>query len=310
MKKNPRKAPQPGRAVLILAGLALAALCLAPWWPAVPAGAFSFGDAGKLLDVGKSALKVGKAVGKASEELTPEHEYYIGRAVAASLLTSHRPWADENANRYLNLLGQTLAAASERPQTFGGYHFLVLDSPDINAFGCPGGLILVSRGLLQCCQNEDQVAAVLAHEIGHVSLQHGLASIQQSRVLDVAGVLAQEGAQHAGGNVAALSGAFSGSVGDITKTLMVNGYSRGQEGEADAEAAAILRRVGYDPQALAQVLAVMGQRYRPGGLDFAKTHPDPQDRIAALREKIGSSAAAAAPSPARQARYQQALGRI
>lgn len=308
MKKNRRKTPKPGCAVLVLAGLVLTALVLSLSWPSGQAGAFSFGDATKLLEVGKSAVRAGKAIGKAAEELTPEHEYYIGRSVAASVLTSYRPWADEGANRYLNLLGQTLAAASERPQTFGGYHFLVLDSPDINAFGCPGGLILVTRGLLQCCQNEDQVAAVLAHEIGHVSLQHGLASIQQSRILDVAGVLAQEGAHHAGGNVAALSGAFSGSVGDITKTLMVNGYSRGQEGEADAEAVAILRRVGYDPQALAQVLAVMGQRYQPGGLDFAKTHPSPQDRIAAVQEKIGGGSPA--PAPARQARYQQALGKI
>jgi len=150
---------------------------------------------------------------------------------------------------------------------------------------------------------------VLAHEIGHVGLQHGLGSIQQSRILDVAGVLAQEGASHAGGNVAMLSSAFSGSVGDITKTLMVNGYSRGQEGEADAEAVTILQRVGYDPGALAQVLGVMAQRYQPGGLDFAKTHPDPSDRISAVQAKAPAVAAAPA-TPARQARYQQALGKI
>jgi beta-barrel assembly-enhancing protease len=301
-----RQASRTGLTLLALAGLSL---LLVAGTPGDSSGAFGLGDAQKLFEVGKSAVKVGKAVGKASEELTPEHEYYIGRAVAASILGGQRPWTDENANKYLNLLGQTLAEASDRPQTFGGYHFLVLDSPEINAFGCPGGLIMVTRGLLRCCQNEDQVAAVLAHEIGHVSLQHGLGSIQQSRVLDLAGVLAKEGASHAGGNVAMLSGHFSGSVGDITKTLMVNGYSRGQEGEADAVAAAILARLGYDPQALTQVLATMGQRYQPGGLDFAKTHPAPQDRIAALQEKPPQGAPAPA-SPARQARYQQALGNI
>jgi predicted Zn-dependent protease len=299
----------PIRTGLILLALASLTLCLLAGGLGGSAGAFGLGDAGKLLEAGKSVIKVGKAVGKAAEELTPEHEYYIGRAVAASVLASQRPWTGEAANQYLNLLGQTLAAASDRPQTFGGYHFLVLDSPDINAFGCPGGLIMVTRGLLACCQNEDQVAAVLAHEIGHVSLQHGLASIQQSRILDVAGVLAKEGASHAGGNVAMLSGAFSGSVGDITKTLMVNGYSRGQEGEADAAAAAILERLGYDPRALTQVLATMGQRYKPGGLDFAKTHPDPQERITALQAKMPETTPAP-PTPARQARYQQALGSI
>ncbi len=306
MTAKRRKTAKPGCATLALAALSL---CLLAASLSGSAGAFGLGDAGKLFEAGKSVVKVGKAVGKATEEFTPEQEYYIGRAVAASILGSQRPFNDEAANRYLNLLGQTLADASDRPQTFGGYHFLVLDSPDINAFGCPGGLIMVTRGLLRCCQNEDQVAAVLAHEIGHVSLQHGLAAIQQSRILDVAGVLAKEGASHAGGNVAALSGAFSGSVGDITKTLMVNGYSRGQEGEADAAAAVILERVGYDAKALTQVLATMAQRYQPGGLDFAKTHPNPQDRIAALTAKLPSAAPAPAP-PARQARYQQALGRI
>ncbi len=271
--------------------------------------AIGFGDLGRALEIGKSVVKVGKAAGKAAEDLTPEHEYYIGRAVAATILGKYKPLDNPAANAYLNLLGQTLARASDRPQTFAGYHFAIMDTEEINAFGCPGGLILISRGLLRCCANEDQVAAVLAHEIGHVVKAHGLASIQQSRILDVAGVLFQEGASHAGGNVAALSGAFAGSIGDITKTMMVNGYSRGQEGEADLEAATILGRVGYDPQAICQVLATMAHRYKPGGADFAKTHPNPADRIAALQEKFPPAPAAQAP-PERLARWQQALGQV
>jgi predicted Zn-dependent protease len=288
----------------LLAGLGLVAL------GAGQAAAIGFGDLGKVLEVGKSAVKVGQAAGKAAEDLTPEHEYYIGRAVAATILGKYKPADNEAGSAYLNLLGQTLARASDRPQTFVGYHFAVLDSEEINAFGCPGGLIVISKGLLRCCVNEDQVAAVLAHEIGHVVKAHGLASIQQSRILDVAGVLFKEGASHAGGNVAALSGAFAGSIGDITKTLMVNGYSRGQEGEADFEAATILARVGYDPQALAQVLSTMAQRYQPGGADFAKTHPNPADRITALQEKFPATVAAS-PAPAeRQGRWQKALGQL
>ncbi len=273
-------------------------------------GAAAIGlDLGSVIRLGVSAVKVGQAAGKAFEDLTPEHEYYIGRAVAATILGKYRALDDEQANAYVNLLGQALARVSDRPQTFGGYHFLILDSEEINAFGCPGGLILISRGLLKCCASEDQVAAVLAHEIGHVTRQHGLASIQQSRILDVAGVLFQEGAQQAGGNVAALAGAFAGSIGDVTKTLMVNGYSRGQEGEADQEAWTVLHRLGYDPLALNQVLASMAARYQPGGMDFAKTHPNPQDRIQSLQEKMGEAAAAPAP-PKRTSRYQQALGRL
>lgn len=288
-------------ALALAVGLAVAAGGRSQAW------AIGLGDLGKALEIGKSAVKVGKAAGKAAEDLTPEHEYYIGRAVAATILGKYKPWDDAAAAAYLNILGQTLARASDRPQTFAGYHFAVMDSDEINAFGCPGGLILISRGLLRCCSNEDQVAAVLAHEIGHVAKSHGLASIQQSRILDVAGVLFKEGASHAGGNVAALSGAFAGSIGDVTKTLMVNGYSRGQEGEADLEAVTILTRVGYDPRALGQVLATMAQRYKPGGVDFAKTHPDPADRIAALKEKIPDAPQVPVP-PERQSRWQKALG--
>jgi predicted Zn-dependent protease len=284
----------------ILLGVFLAGLLAA-------ASAWAFLD--KVLTYGVSAVKVGTAVAKSAEDLTPEHEYYIGRAVAATILGKYQPLQNEAANAYLNQLGQALVQASDRPQTFGGYHFLVLDSDEINAFGCPGGPIVVSRGLLRCCTDEDQVASVLAHEIGHVSRKHGMASIEKSRIMDVGGVLFQESASHAGGGVGALAGAFAGSIGDITKTLMVNGYSRGQEGEADLEAVTILKRLGYDPRALIKVLATMAQRYQPGGADFAKTHPNPQDRINALEDKVAGYQAAAGP-PARAARYKTALGNL
>lgn len=276
------------------------------------AGAFSLGDiinnAGKAVQVGKSAVKVGKVAIKAAEDITPEQEYYIGRAVAASLLAKYRPWNNQKANQYVNELGQTLALASSKPQVFGGYHFLILDSNEINAFGCPGGLILVTRGLLRCCKTEDQVAAVLAHEIGHVALQHGLGAIKSSRYTELGTVMAQEGASQAGGNVAALSRTFGNSVGDITKTLLVNGYSRTQETAADKAAVKTIGALGYDPQALILVLKTMKTRLKPGGRDFAKTHPDPEERIEDVAEACSAiQSPQAPPPPARQARYVAAL---
>ncbi len=293
-------------------GLGVIAAFLVLGFAASNAGALNLGDllnnAGKAVEVGKSAFKAGKAAVRAAEDITPEQEYYIGRAVAASILAKYRPWQNQEANQYLNLLGQTLALASSKPQTYGGYHFLVLDSEEINAFGCPGGLILVTRGLLRCCRTEDQVAAVLAHEIGHVALQHGLGAIKQSRFLELGKVLAVEGAHHAGGNVAALTSTFGGTVGDITQTLLVNGYSRSQEAAADKASAQNLGALGYDPKALIQVLEVMKTRLKPGGLDFAKTHPDPADRIEEVQETCGLLAPPqASPPPARQARYLAAL---
>ncbi|MCX8107663.1 MAG: M48 family metalloprotease, partial [Verrucomicrobiae bacterium] len=134
---------------------------------AVGTGAITPQEAGSIT-------RTTTAAAKAFESITPEQEYYIGRAVAATILKTYRPYEDETANRYLTVLGQALALASDRPETFCGYHFLILDTDEINAFAMPGGLIFVSRGLLRCCKHEDAVAAVLAHEIGHVECQHGL----------------------------------------------------------------------------------------------------------------------------------------
>ena len=100
------------------------------------------GSVGRVLPgQAGSAMKVATAFGKSFQDITPEQEHYIGRAVAANVLAVYPPKDDERLNYYVNTLGQTLAQASDRPETFGGYHFLVLDSPEINAFAAPGGLI-------------------------------------------------------------------------------------------------------------------------------------------------------------------------
>ena len=60
------------------------------------------------------------------------------------------------------VVGQTLAAVSDRPETFKGYHFAIMDTDEINAFSAPGGLVMISKGMIRCCRNEDALAAVLA----------------------------------------------------------------------------------------------------------------------------------------------------
>ncbi|MBU1910267.1 MAG: M48 family metalloprotease, partial [Verrucomicrobia bacterium] len=89
-------------------------------------------------------------------------------------------------------------------------------------------------------------------------------------------------------------------------TLMTSGYARGQERDADKGAVQILKQVGYAPQALVDMLEQMKNNLKPGGLDFAKTHPAPQDRIKYIREWIGSAPSPVEPA-ARQARFDQAM---
>jgi predicted Zn-dependent protease len=264
------------------------------------------------------AAKSGEAVAKSFEDITPEQEYYVGRAVGANILAQYPPHSEAKANAYLNLLGQSLALVSDRPETFGGYHFLVLDTAEINAFAAPGGLIFVSRGLLRCADSEDGVAAILAHEIGHVVRQHGLKAIKTARFKDAGLAIGKAAVEELGSEeLARVTAAFSGTIDDITSTLVNSGYSRSAEKEADLAAVDILKRAGYDPNALVAMLKIMESRLQPGGPGFAKTHPDPQDRIASIREAVGSAGTppaapqerAAAP-PARQSRYQAALGKI
>mgnify|MGYP006422560295 CR=1 FL=1 len=261
-------------------------------------------------DQAVSINKSSTAVGKAFDKLTPEQEYFIGRSVAASILASYAPYDQEAANRYLNTIGQALALASDKPETFGGYHFLIMDTDEVNAFAAPGGLILISRGMLRCCKSEDEVAAVLAHEIGHVQLEHGLRAIKKSRWTSAFTILGAETAKSLGGQqLAELTTAFEGAIGDVTATMVNSGYARKLESEADATAIVILKRIGYNPSALCNMLTEMEKRLGHDERGFAKTHPAPADRVDEITGMIGTVTPIAS-QPQRAARFAKALGNI
>lgn len=257
----------------------------------------------------ESINRTSSAVGKTFDSLTPEQEYYIGRSVAAVLLNAYKPYDNATVNTYLNTIGQALAQASDRPETFGGYHFLTLDTDEINAFAAPGGLILVSRGLLRCCPSEDAVAAVLAHEVAHVELKHGLQAIKKDRLVSAFTILGSEAAKNLGGqDLANLTTEFEGSITDVTSTMANSGYSRKFEDQADAAAVTTLQRIGYDPRALVVILQEMEKRVKPEA-GFGKTHPAPKDRIQAVNRLIGAQELRAVPA-GRAARFDRALAGI
>ncbi|MCG8616480.1 MAG: M48 family metallopeptidase, partial [Desulfobacterales bacterium] len=161
-----------------------------------------------------------------------------------------------------------------------------------------GGFIFVTKGLLRCCKDEDALAGVLAHEIGHVEKMHGLQAIKQSRITDALTTIGMEGAKQFGPQeLNLLTETFSETIQDITNTLIVSGYSRSQESEADMAAATLLSRVGYNPQGLMHMLEQMEGRIKPDALDFAKTHPSPEDRIASLEPTLGPYTPYTLPQP-------------
>lgn len=265
--------------------------------------------AGKVSPEEAEAMRrSGAAVGRAFEQLTPEQEYYIGRAVGASLLARYPVWDNEAATQYVNLLGRAVAMASAMPETFGGYRFLILDSDEINAFAAPGGLILVTRGMLRLCRTEDALAAVLAHEIGHVQHRHGLQAIRRGRLTGALTILAAEAGRHLGGeDLAELTRAFEGSVSDIIHTVATSGYARSAEREADRAALDMLVALGYSPGALVEMLQEMDRRIVPGRPDFARTHPPPAQRIGEIRRMLRGRVPEVAPHPERAQRFARAM---
>src|SRR5512133_624888 len=140
---------------------------------------FNFGDlTPERIESITSAVK---SIGKAARPLAEDEEYYVGRAVAARLTATYRLYRNSRLTDYLNQIGQTIALHTEKPATFGGYHFALLDSSEINAFACPGGIILITRGMLSSVKSEEELAAVLAHEIAHIIHRDGIAAIKTSR---------------------------------------------------------------------------------------------------------------------------------
>lgn len=260
-------------------------------------------------DQAQSILKGATAVARSLEDFTPEQEYYIGRSVGAAILTKYQVLNDAKANGYINTLGQSLAVFSELPELFSGYSFLILNSDDVNAFATPGGHVFITKGLLRCAQTEDQLAAILAHEIGHIQMRHGMKAIETARLTEALTILATEGTKQLGGReIARLTALFGGAVSDITNTLVNKGYSRVSEFEADAAAIKILNRAGYSSAALIEMLETMPRHLRPGGLDFAKTHPLPPSRIMEIQK---SGQAITSPiSGARKERFLKAVGHL
>jgi len=283
-------------------------------------------DRGQLVsNIFENREQLAKADEDTDGDYSPEQEYYLGRAVAAQILGDkqrYTPSLQAESRRYINLLGLSLAWCSTMPETYNGWHFLVLDSSEINAFSAPSGFILVSRELLRCAKSEDEVAAILAHEIGHVTLRHGIGVISSAHRTEAR----KENAKTVFKGTVSIELPFGISVSaekmgkllgvsvlDIAETLVNKGYSREQEYQADAAAIAILQNAGYDPRGLVRMLQVMQTKWKPDGLGFMKTHPSPVDRINAVEQVLASAPTAAAPSAtvtaARQARYQAALGK-
>lgn len=177
--------------------------------------------------------------------MSETQELDLGRQASGQIESQMPMVSDPALQAYVQQVGERLAQQSHRNQL--AYQFKVVDSGDINAFALPGGYIYINRGLLAYLNSEAEMAAVLGHEIGHVTARHG---VRQQSVAMTTGLLS--GLLAAGTGIQA-----AGELSNVLGTALVRGYGRDMELEADGLGAEYLARSGYRPDAVLDVIAVL-----------------------------------------------------
>jgi len=257
---------------------------------AVVSGAAQVAGAVGLVDQNTAnAVSVSaKAIGSAAEEINPQQEYFIGRAVAANILAAYKIYLNNQIlTAYLNNICAAITINSPQPDVYNGYHVTLLDSNEINAFATSGGHIFVTRGLVNVAKSEDALAGVIAHEVAHIQLKHSIKAIKNSRITQALLVTGTSAAGAATGmDVKQLTDVMNESVGEIVQTLVNNGYSQTQEFEADNTAMALMASAGYNPAGLIDMLKSLSD-VQKAGAGFGKTHPSPAQRITNAERSAG-----------------------
>ena len=176
--------------------------------------------------------------------------------------------------KYVSSIGAQLVSQTERPDL--PWQFRVLNSSQINAFALPGGFLYITAGLLFNLDNEAQLAAIMGHEIAHVTKRHTAKQIQRQQLFS-------------GG--ALLAGIFGGStIGSATQLgsgLILMTYSRGQEKEADLNGLRYLTQAGYYPEAMVETMEKLESlATSKGPPEFLSSHPKTDNREEYLRDAI------------------------
>ncbi len=267
------------RAILLLCALALSR--------PEAANALDLKGLGEALGLDPNVTeRIGQAarVVRALVPITDEQERKLGRDVAARVIGRFGLVRDARRTYYLNLVGQTIARRSDRPGI--PYRFAILDTDDVNAYACPGGYIFVTRGALDMVRDEAELAAVLAHEIAHVTERHIIKALQKSKILAVGTDLVAEAFDQGGELFRQMS--------DFATDALFKGLKKTDEYDADAKAVVYLDRLGYDWPAMHDVLKLLEARRRAGQARvLARTHPRPTERLrhlAAAERRLGLDA--------------------
>ncbi len=227
--------------------------------------------------------------------MSEKKELELGARVSKQIEAQQGVYEDEAINKYVNDIGQKLVKVSHRPDI--KYTFKVIDDDTVNAFALPGGYIYVTRGMLAHMNSEAELAAVLGHEIAHVTARHSVRQQSQAGVLGAAGTVASIATGTPG------VGGLSGILGDV----LIRGYGRDFELEADEFGAEYMIKGGYSTDGMLRTIEILRQKEK---FEYAaarredrrpnvyhglfSTHPDHNTRereALKLAEKYGDTTA-------------------
>ncbi|HOR28762.1 MAG TPA: M48 family metalloprotease [Candidatus Sumerlaeota bacterium] len=204
--------------------------------------------------------------------ISPEEERQIGQQVKSEIDGQVQFVNDSLVVNYVRDVGRTLVAHA--PESAFDPQFFVIANPEINAFAIPAGSIYVHTGLISAADDEAEMAAVIAHEMGHVIRRHSARGLARNTGAQLAGQL--------------LLGENYGSMAQLLSSVGLLNYTRQDEAEADRIAVATLHRAGYDPDALATFFAKLKERYGDRGqiATFFASHPPTTERINSVRAMV------------------------
>lgn len=259
-----------------------------------------------LVGLSLSGCSVNPATGQSqfAALMSPAQEASIGAQEHEKILQQYGGTVKDAAlNAYVERVGQRVAADTERPDV--RYRFFLLDTPVVNAFALPGGYVYVTRGILALAETEAQLAAVLAHEVAHVTARHSAERYSHGVVSSLgAAVIA-----------AALDSKTAAQAAGVGSQLYLASYSRRQESEADDLGIRYLHRAGYDTDAMAEFLrnlerfsAFEAQQAGSGSaprFSYFSTHPQTTERAAQSRAIAASYPANAGET--NRAQYMKAV---
>lgn len=208
-------------------------------------------------------------------------EEVLGSELTSSLLEKEKIEKDSKFSQKVNEIGKRIAAVL--PESEYEWRFYTIDDDTVNAFAVPGGSVFVYRGILQVAKTEEQLAAIMGHEITHVILRHGSERMSQALLLQVGGEVGAIAIDKYGKSSHAEI--FRQVYGAASAVGILLPYSREHEYEADHVGILLMADAGYDPQESIQLWKNFSLLDKKSIPEFLSTHPVNENRILAL-EKI------------------------